>query len=65
VVLGRLARDAQPLGQLEHGRALQHGAVLQQRDREAVLVDADHLEQLARLAVALHVEPGGRHAVAG
>ena len=65
MVLGRLAGDPQPLGQLEHRRALQHRAVLEQRDRQAILGHVDHLQQLARLAVALHVEPGHRDSVAG
>ena len=36
VVLRGVAGDAQPLGQLEDRRALEHGAVLQQRHRQAV-----------------------------
>ena len=60
----RLRRDAEPLGQLEHGRALQDAAVLQQRDGQAGLLDAGDREQLARLAVALDVEPARRNAVA-
>jgi hypothetical protein len=64
-MVGRgLGRDAEPLGQLQHARALEHAAVLQQRDRQAALVDAGDGEQLARLAVALDVEPACRHAVA-
>ena len=64
VVDGRRGGDAEALGELEHGRALEHRAVLQQRDRQARLVDAGHRQQLARLAVALDVEPARRHAVA-
>ena len=64
VLGGGLRRDAEPLGELEHGRPLEHGAVLQQRDRQAALLDAGDREQLARLAVALDVEPARGHAVA-
>jgi hypothetical protein len=64
VVVGRRLRGhAQALGQLEHGRTLEHGAVLQQRDGEAAVADPGDREQLARLAVALDVEPARRHAV--
>ena len=45
-------------------RALEDRAVLEQRDRQAVGVDVRDAQQLARLAVALDVEPAGRHAVA-
>ena len=65
MVLRRLAGDAEPLGELEHGRALEHRAVLEQRDRQPLGVDAGDRQQLARLGVALDVQPAGRHAVAG
>ncbi len=65
VVLRRLARDAEALGELEDRRALEDRAVLEQRDRQAVVVDARDAQQLARLAVALDVQPARRHAVAG
>ena len=60
VLLGGLAADAEALGELEHRRPLEHRAVLEQRHRQPVGVDADDLEQLARLAVALDVEPARR-----
>ncbi len=66
VVVGRrLRRHAEALGELEHGRALEHAAVLEQRDGQAVVPDPGDRQQLARLAVALDVEPARRHPVAG
>ena len=65
VLLGGTAGHPEALGQLEHGRALQYRAVLEQGHREAVLRHVDDLQQLARLAVALDVEPARRHTVAG
>ncbi len=64
MVLRRDARDAEALGELEDRRALQHGAVLEQRDRQALGVDAGDGQQLAGLAVALDVEPARGDAVA-
>ena len=64
MVLRRRAGDAEALGELEHRRALEHRAVLEQRDRQAIGRDPDDRQQLARLAVALDVEPARRHAVA-
>jgi len=64
VVLRGRAGDAEALGQLEHGRALEHRAVLEQHDGDAVGIDSGDLQQLARLAVALDVEPASGDAVA-
>ena len=65
-MLGRgRGRHAEPLRELQHGRALDHRPVLEQRDRQPLVGDVGDLQQLARLAVALHVEPAHRHAVAG
>ena len=61
---GRLAGDAQPLGELQHTGALEHRAVLQQRYGQALGADAGDRQQLPCLAVALDVEPAGRHTVA-
>jgi len=44
---------------------LEHGAVLEERHRQPVVVDRRHFQQLAGLRVTLHVEPSRRHAVAG
>ena len=60
----RLSRHPEPLGQLEHRRALEHGPVLEQRDGQPVVVHARHLQQLPRLRVALDVKPPGRDEVA-
>ena len=49
----------------QHRRALEHRAVLEQRDRQPVAVDPGDRQQLLRLAVALDVEPPHRDAVAG
>ena len=64
VLGGRLAGDAQALGQLEHGGAFEHRAVLEQRHRQPGVVHARHLQELAALAVALDVHPARRDAVA-
>ncbi len=64
MVLRRRAGHAEALGQLEHGRALEHRAVLEQDDRDAVAVDAADRQQLTGLAVALDVEPARRDAIA-
>ena len=65
MTLGRLSGHAEALGELQHGRSLEHRAVLQERHGQPSVVDADHLQQLARLAVALDVHPARRNAVAG
>ena len=65
-MVGRgLGRHAEALGQLEHGRLLEHGPVFEQRDGQAVLPHPGDRQQLAGLPVALDVEPPGRDAVAG
>ncbi len=64
VVLRRRAGDAEALGELEHGWALEHGAVLEQHDGQALGADAGDLQQLTRLVVALDVEPTRGHAIA-
>src|SRR3954463_8189290 len=64
VVLRGAHRDVEALGELEERWALEHRSVLEQRDRQAAGVDAGDAQQLARLAVALDVEPAARHAVA-
>jgi hypothetical protein len=66
IVVGhRLVGDPEPLGELEHRRALQHRAVLHERDRQALVADTRDAQQLARLAVALDVQPAAGNAVAG
>ena len=57
-------RDAEALGELEDRGALEHGAVLQQRHRQALGVDSGDPQELPRLAVALDVKPPRGHAVA-
>lgn len=64
MILRRLAADPETLGELEHRWALEHRAILQQRDGQAVGVDAGDPQQLARLAVTLDVQPARGHAVA-
>ena len=61
----RLVGDAEALGELEQRGPLEDRAVLEQRDRQPVVVDRRDPEQLARLAVALDVEPARRDPVAG
>ena len=65
MALRRLSGHAEALRELQHGRPLEHRAVLEHRDRQARLVDGDHLEQLARVGVALDVVPVRRNPVAG
>jgi hypothetical protein len=55
VLGGGLAHHAEPLGELENRRPLEHRPILQQGHRQAVVLDAAHLQQLSRLAVALDV----------
>jgi hypothetical protein len=64
VLLRRPSRDPEPLRELEDGRAPEHRAVLQQRDRQLTGGYAGDRQQLARLAVALDVQPAGGNAVA-
>ena len=64
VLEGRLPGYPEPLGELEHCRALEHGPVLEQCHRQAVVLDTRHLQQLAGLRLALDVEPPRRHPVA-
>ena len=66
VVLGRrLAGDAEAVVELEDGGALEDAPVLEQRDGQAVVVDAGDLQQLTRLGVALDVQPASGHEIAG
>ena len=57
--------QAHLLGDLERARPLQHGAVGEQQDGQAVGAHVGYLEQLRRLALALHVQPAEGDLVAG
>ena len=60
-----LADDAEPLGKLEHRGALEHGAVLEQRHRQAVVLGSGHLQQLSRLRLAFNVHDASWYSIAG
>jgi len=64
VLLRGRTGDAEALGQLEHARALEHGAILEQHHGQPLGVEVGHLQELARLAVAFDIEPARGHAVA-